>query len=364
MKSMRCPTLTDLPPPPPGKIGWPWTEESPQLPDTMPDGSAWPRVSIVMPSYNQGQFIEETIRSVLLQGYPDLEYAIMDGGSSDGSVDIIRKYEPWLASWCSEQDNGQADAINKGWQRATGDLLGWINSDDILTPGSIATAVRYLKEHPHVGFVFGDLERIDAQGRRFGLTTYKEFDLLEIVKNAGWISQPGNLFRRTVFERVGPLDISLHFMMDFDYWLRAGLVCQFGYLRLPLARFRRHEEAKSTTKTYLAAHDVLAVYRKFFGRPDLPADLMAIRQRAWAGAHLYAAIAWYCGNHLSSARAELWAALRCDAGMILRRPFWRILPRTLFATLVGSRDSRVYQFARVVCRRGSSRHKLSTRTQP
>ena len=94
---MRCPILTDLPSPPPSRTGWPWTEGSPQLPDTMPDGSPWPRVSIVTPSYNQGQFVEETIRSVLLQGYADLEYLIIDGGSTDDSARIIRRYEPWLA---------------------------------------------------------------------------------------------------------------------------------------------------------------------------------------------------------------------------------------------------------------------------
>src|SRR5262245_56142305 len=134
---MRCPTLAELPPPPSGKTGWPWTVETPGLPAMRPDGSPWPRVSIVTPSYNQGRFIEETLRSILLQGYPDLEYIVMDGGSTDGSADIIRKYSPWLTSWISEPDGGQVAAINAGMARATGTLLNWINSDDFLLPGAL-----------------------------------------------------------------------------------------------------------------------------------------------------------------------------------------------------------------------------------
>lgn len=141
---MRCPTLAELPPPPPGKEGWPWTEGSPSLPDQMPDGRPWPRVSLVTPSYNQDPFIEETIRSVLLQGYPALEYIVIDGGSRDNSVEIIKKYERYLAYWVSEADRGQADAINKGFQRGTGELGCYLNSDDILCRGTLENAAKIL----------------------------------------------------------------------------------------------------------------------------------------------------------------------------------------------------------------------------
>ena len=117
---MRCPTLAELPPPPAGKSGWPWTFETRRLPPTRSDGLAWPRISVVTPSYDQGQFIEETIRSVLLQGHPDIEYVIINRGSADQSVEIIRRYEPWLTYWVSEKDRGQAHAINKGFSRTTG----------------------------------------------------------------------------------------------------------------------------------------------------------------------------------------------------------------------------------------------------
>src|SRR5262245_21335405 len=135
--AMQCPRLDQLPPPPAGRSGWPWTEATPRLPATLPDGAAWPRITIVTPSYNQAPFLEETIRSVLLQGYPNLEYIIIDGGSSDGSVELMRRYEPWLAYWVSEPDGGQSEAINKGWCSATGTVTTWLSSDDIYTPGAL-----------------------------------------------------------------------------------------------------------------------------------------------------------------------------------------------------------------------------------
>src|ERR1700750_2702693 len=134
---MRCPSLDELPPPPPGKTGWPWTEAGRSVED-FADHSHWPRITIITPSYNQGHFLEETMRSVLLQGYPDLEYLVIDGGSTDNSVALIRKYEAWLAYWTSEADRGQAHAINKGLERVTGSLWGWINSDDLLNQNSLA----------------------------------------------------------------------------------------------------------------------------------------------------------------------------------------------------------------------------------
>jgi glycosyltransferase involved in cell wall biosynthesis len=127
-------TLKDLPPAPEGKRGWPWTEQTEPLPDKMADGSDWPRISIVTPSYNQGQFIEETIRSVLLQGYPNLEYIIIDGSSDDNSVEVIKKYESWLAHWVSEPDNGQSDALNKGFHYSSGTISAYLNSDDLYFP--------------------------------------------------------------------------------------------------------------------------------------------------------------------------------------------------------------------------------------
>jgi glycosyltransferase involved in cell wall biosynthesis len=137
---MRRIDLSKLPEPPPGRTGWPWTEASPPFPGQTPSGSAWPKISVVTPSLNQGEFIEETIRSVLLQGYPDIEYIIIDGGSTDKSAEIIEKYSPWLHYWVSEPDTGQSNALNKGFKQATGELYAYINSDDFYEPNAFGTA--------------------------------------------------------------------------------------------------------------------------------------------------------------------------------------------------------------------------------
>jgi len=157
---MRRPNLSDLPKPPKGKTGWPWTDETEQLPVKMSDGSDWPKISIVTSNYNYGHFIEETIRSVLLQGYPNLEYIIVDGGSTDNSVEIIKKYEPWLTYWVSEKDNGQASAINKGFSNASGEIYSWINSDDLLLE-AIQKLPDFLKSQSFVLTIGKDYRQID-----------------------------------------------------------------------------------------------------------------------------------------------------------------------------------------------------------
>ncbi|MBD2385331.1 glycosyltransferase family 2 protein [Cylindrospermum sp. FACHB-282] len=156
--------LSTLPLPLPGKIGWPWTDETQKLPEKMPDGSEWPKITIVTPNYNYGQFIEETIRSVLLQGYPNLEYIIIDGGSTDNSVDIIKKYEPWLTYWVSEKDQGQASAINKGIELATGTWFNWLNSDDILLQNSLITLAEISKLIDNPKWISGMRIEINQSG--------------------------------------------------------------------------------------------------------------------------------------------------------------------------------------------------------
>ncbi len=263
---MRSPTLTELPPPPPGKAGWPWTAESPQLPDPMPDGRPWPRVSIVTPSYNQAQFIEETIRSVLLQGYPDLEYMIIDGGSTDGSVEIIRKYEPWLAYWVSEKDRGQADAINKGWSRATGRVIAWLNSDDYYLSGALAEAMSLWQQFPEASILYGDVVRVDYASREIDRPRRGPFsrdDTLHFWRYRN-VQQPAAFFDAGLLGEVGYLDTTLHMIMDYDFVLRtSNRGKQIVHVDRWFTCFRLHDSSKTMSANYRFAREFVRLARRY-----------------------------------------------------------------------------------------------------
>jgi len=237
--------LNVLPPPPAGKSGWPWIEKASCLPDNLPQGRHWPLISIVTPSYNQAQYLESTMRSVLLQGYPRLEYIIIDGGSTDGSVDIIRKYEPWLAYWVSERDEGQAHAINKGFERAKGDILAWLNSDDQYCERALVRTVEIFVEHPEAELMYGDCEMIDAQGRVIDYLEGRTGGLEDLLAR-DFIPQPSAFFRRKAWDAVGGLDPDLRYILDFDLWIRMVLGgVKSLYVPAVFSRFRWHGVSKS-----------------------------------------------------------------------------------------------------------------------
>jgi len=245
---MHCPTLNDLPPPPPGRAGWPWAETGVRLPETMPDGKPWPRISIVTPSYNQGQFIEETIRSVLLQGYPDLEYIIIDGGSTDGALDVIRKYEKWLSYWTSEKDNGQSDALNKGFGKASGDVLAYVNSDDIYEADIFAAVAREYAGHPSRE-TFWISYPVNNVYLSHSLIVYPKPHLEELKWwFADTVQQPGSFWSSALFRTVGGFDTALHYYFEKKFFFELVIRGHFPILRqTPIATtFRQHVSAKST----------------------------------------------------------------------------------------------------------------------
>ena len=215
--------------------------------------AALPKIPIVTPSYNQGQFLEETILSVLNQDYPNLEYMIVDGGSNDDSVEIIKKYADRLAYWVTEPDRGQSHAINKGFRQATGDILAWLNSDDTYLPYTLQTVGQFFAEHADVDMVYGDQVDIDETGSTFRATRSLDFNKFALLSRAGAISQPTSFYRRRVWEELGGLDESLHLTMDYEFFLRIAFA---GYriVRIPqyLAKFRYHDASKTVvgkTKT-------------------------------------------------------------------------------------------------------------------
>ena len=251
---MRCPSLTELPAPPAGKTGWPWTEES-LRPEAASSTRLWPRITIVTPSFNQGRFFEETIRSILLQGYPDLEYFVLDGGSTDNSVDIIRKYSPWIRFWVSERDGGQSAAINRGLRMGSGTLATWINSDDILCKNALTN---HVLQHsapavPGEDVVYiGDCVNIDeaSESIRIHRGWVRSLEDLLRVRSVwrcgGSIDQPAVLFPLQGALRVGGLNETNHFTMDYELWGKFFLAgARVRYTEIPFGCFRFHSEQKT-----------------------------------------------------------------------------------------------------------------------
>lgn len=247
---MRCPALKDLPCPSSNKTGWPWTEESPQLSEFMPDGSPWPKISIITPSYNQGMLIEETIRSVLLQGYPNIEYIVIDGGSNDNSVGIIRKYEKYLAHWVSETDKGQTDAINKGFAMASGKIFAWINSDDIYVKNAFRIIAQWMYSNGKVvrPIVYGDCDVIDTDGKfqkRWFAKSVTTERLITFWRKNYLIPQP-TVFMADYILRNISLNVSLRYVMDWELYLRLSKGYPFSHIQECLAKFRIYKGTKSS----------------------------------------------------------------------------------------------------------------------
>jgi len=247
---MRPPRLEELPAPPEGKTGWPWTEASDPQPEFRLDGSAWPKISVVTPSFNQGQFIEETIRSVLLQSYPNLEFIIIDGGSTDNTLEIIKKYEPWIAYWVSEPDRGQSHAINKGIGKATGDILFWLNSDDLVLSCAFERIGKVFVDNPETKMVIGQAKVIDAQGNEIGdllsnFTTWE--DLVTTPHNQ--VRQVSTFFSKQLFDECGLVNEEIEIAMDIEFFSR--LTRDHEPTGIPdfVSSFRVQDQSKSYLNT-------------------------------------------------------------------------------------------------------------------
>jgi glycosyltransferase involved in cell wall biosynthesis len=206
---------------------------------------AQPLVSVVTPTFNQARFLERTILSVLDQDYPRIEYIIVDGGSTDGSLDILKKHASRLAWWVSEPDAGQTDALNKGFAHAQGDILAWLNSDDTWLPAATSAAVRAFQQDHGSGLIYGAANYIDADDRILGRFPSAQTNYQLLRQGYVHIPQQAAFFRAHLWRQVGPLDPSMYFAMDYDLWLRLARHAPVHYVPEIWANFRLHDQGKT-----------------------------------------------------------------------------------------------------------------------
>jgi glycosyltransferase involved in cell wall biosynthesis len=263
-------TLKDLPKSPPTKSGWPWTTPSQLLPEKMPDGCKWPRLCIITPRYNQGKFLEATIRSVLLQGYPNLEYIIIDGGSTDHSIEIIKKYEKHLFYWHSQKDRGQADAINQGLEKSTGKIIGWINSDDVYVKGAFNKIVKTFHLYPNYIVVHGDRILINEQGEVTGWICLPPFD--PKIQSYNVCSETA-FWQRSAMTEAGLLKATLQFAIDLEFFGRLYKYGEFMKLNDYLGYFRCHSENKSSTLAHVGLEEAAREWMQLFGSEPIKEEL-------------------------------------------------------------------------------------------
>ena len=270
---MHCPTLADLPSSPPNQTGWMWTQGNSQPSDVTQGSHLLPRVTFVTPSYNQGQFIETTIRSVLLQNYPNFEYIIIDGNSTDNSVEIIKKYEPWLAYWVSEKDHGQAHAINKGFVRATGDIYAYLNSDDFFEPGALHSCAQAFNGGHQ--WVVGQV-RCWQDG-----VGYWPFPQLPTKGFSKWflscpIPQAGSFWSAELHREMGPFREDLNHIIDYEFWLRFRFIKKIKpfHIDKPVAVYRIHSQSKTVIQSAEFTQENKTIRGQY-------KRLLSSRQRVW-----------------------------------------------------------------------------------
>ena len=211
----------------------------------------YPKISIVTPSYNQAQFLERTILSVLNQNYPNLEYIIIDGGSTDGSIEIIKKYERYLTFWVSEKDKGQSDAINKGFKKSTGEILAWLNSDDIYLPNALLSVTYFFEQYPNIDMLYGRCYLMDQDDVIYQEAKVMPFNLLDYIYGLFTIPQQATFWRKDIFLKAGMLNVENHTCMDGELWINfAKNKANITFVNCFLANFRLHYESISGSGRY------------------------------------------------------------------------------------------------------------------
>jgi glycosyltransferase involved in cell wall biosynthesis len=265
-------------------------------------------VSIITPSYNQALYLEQTIQSVLEQDYPHIEYIVVDGGSTDNSTEIIQKHADRLAYWISEKDSGQAEAINKGFARANGEIVAWLNSDDYYMLNTISFAVRCFEQNPDVVMVYGDMLAVNEEGQIINVLKYKQLSLEDLLCFQ-IIGQPSVFFRRAAVEKTGVLEPTFHYMLDHHLWIR--LAHQGRILHVPQvwSAARYHPLAKNRARAAEFGREAFRVLDWAKKEPDLWDIMSKVQRRALASAHRYDARYLLDGGQTASALRAWFRAL-------------------------------------------------------
>ncbi len=297
-----------------------------------------PLVSIITPSFNQAAYLSATLNSVLTQDYQHLELIVMDGGSTDGSVEILKAQTDPRLSWTSERDRGQSHAINKGLSQARGEYLTYLNSDDLLAPHTVAFIVDYFETHPEADLLFGDCVYIGEHGEIIRVVLGRTFSLSAVLTGRTGLLQPGAFWRRRVTERIGNFDEHLHYTMDVDYWLRASLAgFNIVYASGVRGSFRLHDQSKTVSQSPAFWRDWRAMLHSLYARPELSAEVMQYYADSFAYVDWHdAKMAWAHKDYAAARpmlqrflRGKKWVRRGLAAPMLidsyLGTPFTRIL---------------------------------------
>jgi glycosyltransferase involved in cell wall biosynthesis len=264
------------------KKGWPWVASVEDKKDYNKNKIIWPKITIITPSYNQGQYIEETIRSVLLQGYPNLQYIVIDGGSEDCTIDILKKYSKWIDYIVSEPDDGQSDAINKGWSLATGDWTNWINSDDIMPPNTLFDVGHIASKVSKNTLIVGDVLNFNSNERKIiNQQNINYDDFIRFWSPKCIWHQPGIFISLEIIKKIGDLDKRLHFAMDYDLLCRLLKVCDVYYSENIYSYFRLHSDAKGISEPRKTLQEKISIFVKYWDLSERKKPYDFIYLRVW-----------------------------------------------------------------------------------
>ncbi len=296
-----------------GNRGWPWNASKP-MPTLPLNAFDYPRITVVTPSYNQAGTLEETIRSVVLQNYPNLEYLVIDGGSTDGSEDIIRKYEQAITYWVSEKDRGQSHAINKGWQRATGELITWLNSDDYLVEGTLEQVAHVYRQQQGktTGLIYGRANIINPRGELLR-TVGEPFDLAFSLKNLiDLFPQPSVFVTKESLDQTGLVDEEMHYAMDFDLFLRIALLFPTIFVDEIWSYIRFYPETKTSKNPTGFINDHFSMLKKLENQTQYIQQVNKYLKEAYASNYIRSARIHFEVGQKREAFHDITAAIEKD----------------------------------------------------